>query len=461
MFVGREREIRDWSERWDAAGPQLIVLYGRRRIGKTALAREFARGRNAVFYTGGPVREVDNLRGVAETMSLSGIRFESWDAALTALLARAAGERLLVVLDEYPAMAAASPDLGAVLQRWWDIHGCGSRLFVVLSGSSLGFMEREVLSHASPLFGRRTGSVRLQPLEPWEIAPFLPGASVADLLTAYGLFGGVPAYLERLLQSGGMLPFLRKEAFSPGGFLFEEVPFLVNTELREPATYLSILSALAGGSTRLTEVADRCLLPVTSVNRYVTTLIELGLARRSVPFFERAPDKARKGLYSASDPWVRFWCSFVLPARSVIEAGHGHRHMEERVLPGLAAWMGRAFEEACLRYVESRWGQEGGPYALRVGRQWQKERDATLTEVDLVAELSDGSYLVGECKSTGSRVGRDVLELLRRKAALLPIPPGRLVRPTVFSLFGFTRDLRSAAAHTGVVLVTGEEVFGR
>jgi AAA+ ATPase superfamily predicted ATPase len=460
MFVGRERELRDWERRWDGLQAELIVLYGRRRVGKSALARRFSEGRPTVYFTGVPVRDADNRRAFAAAMGDEGVSFDSWEAAWDRLLERSRGERLLVVLDEFPALAGSHPGLAGRLQRWWDARGASSRLFVILSGSSLGFIEREVLSHQSPLFGRRTASVKLEPLAPWEVARFVPTADVVARMTTHGLFGGVPAYLERVLAAGGWQPFLRREAFAPGGYLFEEVPFLLNTELREPSTYLSLLAALASGATRQTEVADRARLEVSSVGRYLATLMELGLVKRETPFLDPRPDKSRKGLYQVADPFVRFWCAHILPARSLIQAGLGERHLVERVLPQLPAWLGPAFEADCRAWVERRWQETHPAYALRVGRQWHKERDGSLTEIDLVADLSDGSRLVAECKATRQPVGPEVLLGLKERAARLPANPGGPTILAVFALAGLAPAARDTAVREGVEVVEGPAVYG-
>ncbi|MBI5499080.1 MAG: ATP-binding protein [Deltaproteobacteria bacterium] len=458
MFVDREAELADWERRWAGSDAELLVLWGRRRVGKTELAGRFCADRPHVAYTAAPVREPDNLRGFAAALGMPGVRFESWEAALERVVERSGGERLALVLDEFPVLAGGTPGLTGVFQRWWDSAGRSTRLFVVLCGSAIGFMERELLAERSPLFGRRTGSLRLSPLEPWHVGAFAPATVPAERLALWGILGGIPAYLARLRGGDDWRVTVATEAFSPGGFLFEEVPFLMNTELREPATYLSILVAVAGGATRQTEIADRCRLAAASVNRYLATLIELGLIERRTPFFDPAPEKSRKGLYAVADPFVRFWCTFVLPARDVVAAGHGARHFRERVLPALPTFLGSSFEAACRRHVAVR-GGPGGTYAMHVGRHWWKDSTGGLNELDLVAELSDGSYLIGECKATAAPVGAPVIERLRERISRLAPAVRERVRPAVFSQSGFVQGLARSAAARGVQLVPGSVVF--
>ncbi len=460
MFVGRLRELGELERRWDGRDAELLVLYGRRRVGKTALARHFAAGKPGCYFSGGQVREVDNLRDFAAALGLEGTSFESWDAALGFVLRLAAGGRYLLVLDEFQWLAETTPGLASVVQRWWDSAASSSGLFLVLSGSSIGSMEREVLGHKAPLFGRRTVSIRLGPLEPWEIQEFEPTGTAAGCHRLWGVLGGVPAYLERLPAAGALEALLIREAFSPGGALMDEVPFLVKAELREPSTYLSILSAIAGGSRRVSEIGDRCRLPVNSTAKYLAPLMELGLVERHVPMLDQASEKSRKGLYRVADPWTRFWSAFVLPGRSSIEGGHGQAWFEQRVLPNLPRFLGEAFEDACRCWMSHRWKDPWGRWPIRVGSHWSKGRDGSAVEFDLMAELSDGSWVAGECKATAAPLGMAELSHFKATCESLPHWVKSNMTSALFSLSGFTPQLMDAAVQEGILLVGGNEVFG-
>jgi AAA+ ATPase superfamily predicted ATPase len=248
MFVNREAELAWLGERHQGKKAELLVLYGRRRIGKSALLREFGRGKPHVYFVASQVREPDNLDQFREALAaarpdplLDSLRFNSWDAALAHLTRVAERERFVVVLDEFPYLCQDNPALPSVFQKWWDTAGHSSRLMLVLCGSQIGFMEKEVLAERSPLFGRRTGQSRLGPLLPWEAARFIPGWPARDQLTAFGILGGVPAYLERINPDQTLKANLLREALKPQGFLYDEVHFLLRTELTQITTYLSLL----------------------------------------------------------------------------------------------------------------------------------------------------------------------------------------------------------------------------
>jgi len=466
MFVNREGELAWLEERHRSRQAELLVLYGRRRIGKSALLREFCQDKAHVYFVASQVREPDNLDQFREALAaghpdplLDSLQFNSWEAALAYVTRLAEKERFVVVLDEFPYLCQDNPALPSLLQRWWDTSGKSSRLALVLCGSQIGFMEREVLAERSPLFGRRTGQSRLGPLLPWEAARFVPGWPVRDQLTTFGIFGGVPAYLERVQPKQSLRENLLREALQPQGFLYDEVHFLLRTELTQISTYLSLLKAVAGGATRLTEIANRAGIPATAASRYLTTLRELGLVRRDVPFTERSPEKSKRGLYLVADPFVSFWCRFILPHQSLIQAGQGKTVWRELIRPHLDTHLGMIFEEVCRQYVLHRWAAEQGATPIRVGRVWAGDYD-----LDVVAELADGrarSLLVGECKWWRSPVGANVLRDLRERAARLEAASGRQTRLAIFSLSGFTDELRSVAEQENTALISAEELVGR
>ena len=343
------------------------------------------------------------------------LRFNSWEAALAYVTRLAEKERFVVVLDEFPYLCQDDPALPSVLQRWWDTVGRTSRLMLVLCGSQIGFMERDVLAERSPLFGRRTGQAQLGPLLPWDAADFFPGWSARDQLRAFGVLGGVPAYLERVDPDHALKPNLLREALRPQEFLYDEVHFLLRTELTRITTYLSVLKAVAGGATRITEIATRAGIPTAAASRHLTTLRELGLVRRDVPLTERHPEKSKRGLYVVADPFVWFWCRFILPHQSLIQAGQGETVWREFIRPQLDTHLGIVFEEVCRQYVLHRWASVHGLTPVRVGRVWAADYD-----LDVVAELADGrsrSLLVGECKWWKTAVGANVPRDLRVRAA--------------------------------------------
>jgi len=463
MFVNRKQELHSLNERFDEDRAELFVLYGRRRTGKSELLRQFCQGKPYLYFLASQVREQDNLDQLREAMLvahpdpvLANIKLNTWDAALSYLARIAGQERFIIVLDEFPYLCQDNPALPSILQRWWDTVGKNTRIFLILCGSHVGFMESEVLAERSPLYGRRTGQARLGALLPWDAGLMFPDYSARDRLYAYGMLGGIPAYLERFDSRRDLHTNALREMLDPHGFLFDEVHFLLRTELSQVATYLSLLKAVAGGATRLTEIASRAGVPATGAPKYVNTLREMELLRREVPATEDNPEKSKRGIYTVNDPFVAFWCRFILPHQSLIQAGQGRVVWQEFIMPGLDTYLGGIFEEVCRQYVLHRWSAIIGGTPRRVGRWWTSD-----TEIDVLAELSHAGErvtLAGECKWWKGPVGCNVLNELRYKTRALPSDWQQRLRFALFSASGFTDELQELAHREGVVLIDGEKI---
>jgi len=353
MFIGRDDELTFLAELSDGDAPELFVLYGRRRVGKTELLQRFCEGRRALYFQAAQVREKDNLRAFRDALAdglgepIAAVEFPDWGTALEFVLERAGEERLVVVIDEFPYLCEANKGLPSILQRFWDGRGKTSRLMIVLCGSQVSFMEDEVLSERSPLFGRRTAQKRLRPLAPADTIGFFPAWEIEDRLLAYAILGGMPAYLRRFDDRRGLRENILREILRPEGYLFEEVQFLLRNELTNPATYNSILSAVARGERKVGDIALTVGVDSTTANKYLTVLRELGLVERSVPITDPNPLKSRRGVYHIADRFLAFHFRHVQPNVTLINAGRGARVLEQSVEPDF----GRLFDEARLDFV--------------------------------------------------------------------------------------------------------------
>ncbi len=457
-FYNRVRELNFLRERYDGGHAEMVIVYGRRRTGKSALLREFCHERPHAYYLASQLTETANLEQFRQILLaehpdplLASMRFTDWETALTYVTRLAAQERFILILDEFPYLCQANPALPSLIQRWWDTIGAGSKLFLVLCGSHFGFMERDVLAERSPLYGRRTGQIRLGPLLPWDAARFFPSCTPREQLTRYGIFGGIPAYLERVDPDRALDDNLQRAVLSPLGYFYDEVNFLLRTEFTQITTYLSLLKAIAGGATRMGEIGSRVGIPATSAVKYLQTLQEMGLVRREVPATEEHPEKSKRGLYRVNDPFISFWCRFVLPYQSLLEAGQAETVWRTFIQPALDTHLGLIFEEVCAQYVLHRWSAHHAGTPLRVGRWWGADAD-----IDLLAVLRTGDQeqaLIGECKWWQAPVGLNVLRDLQGKARHLPSWYRNAPRFALFSASGFTDDLREAATRQEVTLI--------
>tara|TARA_R110002126_G_scaffold65118_6_gene166298 strand:- start:839 stop:2188 length:1350 start_codon:yes stop_codon:yes gene_type:complete len=403
MFVGRDRELAVLEELVDSGDPEFFVLYGRRRVGKTELLQQLCEGRRAVYFLAAQVREKDNLRAFRDALKeglgdplLGTIEFPDWSAALGFAAERAGDERLVLVLDEFPYLCESTKGLPSQLQKFWDTRGKKSSLMLVLCGSQVSFMEKEVLAERSPLFGRRTGQRRLAPLEPHEALAFHPTWSVRDRVLTYGILGGMPAYLRRFRESRSIEANLMAEVLRPEGYLFDEVNFLLRTELSSPATYNSILAAVAQGCDRVGDIALHVGVDSTTAGKYLHVLRELQLIARDIPITDPDPLRSRKGRYRIADRFLAFHFRHVQPNVSLIHAGRGRRVYEEFIAPDLE----RLFDEARTEFVLSHLTREAAELiedeVVESGRH-----DGTW--VRAVGRTSGGRTVAGVVVPEGSR----------------------------------------------------------
>jgi len=446
MFVNRQEELAALERAWAEPGPALFVLYGRRRIGKTELLRQFCQNRRHLFFVADLGTEArlraDFARAIAELAfgRPDAIAFPSWTAAFEFLADLARTERLVVVLDEFPYLLQAVPDLPTLLQRLWDTTFRHTRLMLVLCGSFIGMTERQLLAYTAPLYGRRTGQWKLGPLRPPDIRPFFPAYTPQDLVRTYAVLGGVPTYLLQFDPAASLLDNIQHRLLARGTVLFEEPRLLMSQSLRDPHRYFALLEAIALGRHRLGLIAQHAGLPVTQAGFYLRTLQELDLVERVVPVTETNPARSKRGLYVFRDPFLRFWFHFVYPHRSLLEWGQTEPVLE-RIRRSIDEFTAPIWEAVARTFVWelARQGRLG--FVPRtVGRYWDGD-----LEVDVVA-LGDDEVLIGECRWSGRPADARVLADLRRKAQRLQAVLGRprRVRLAVFARAGcrdFPKDV--------------------
>lgn len=477
MFVNRTRELAFLNARHASAQAELVVLYGRRRVGKTELLRTFCQDKPHIFFVADLGAEEGRLAEFTRQISsyITGdpsllAPFATWDAAFSFLAnqtqARQESSRLIVVLDEFTYLIDVNPALPSILQKLWDSQLQHTSLMLVLCGSYVGMMEQEVLAYRSPLYGRRTGQWRLQPLSFWDARRMLPRFSVDDQVRAHAILGGIPAYLRQFNDAHSLLHNVEHNILALGQFLYDEPRFLLLQELREPSRYFAVLEAIAGGRTRLNEIAQAAKIAPTSVSFYLKTLQEMGLIDRIVPVTETNPAKSRWGIYTLTDPFFRFWFRFLYPNRSLLERGETGPVLA-RIRQELDQYTGPAFEAICREAV---WRAAGnllpGFTPTAAGRWWNRQE-----EIDLVALGSSPTgpaVLLGECKWSSKPVGVNVLADLKRKAQALAAdqgwaegdPAAQAIAYALFARAGFTPALQHQAQTEaeGIALFTAEDL---
>ena len=451
MFVDRVRELHLLEERYISGKAELFVLYGRRRVGKTELLRAFCEGKPHVFYVADLGTEASTLaeftRQISQHVFGAGDAispFATWDAAFEFLAKQATQERLIVIIDEFTYLIDANDAVPSILQRLWDTHLQHTQLMLVLCGSYVGMMEQHVLAYRAPLYGRRTGQWRLQPLDFWNIHFFLSGYANEDLMRAYAVLGGVPAYLRQFDEKRSLLDNIKHSILTQGSFLYDEPRFLMLQELRDPNRYFSVLEAIAGGKTRMNEIAQASGIANSSITFYLNTLQEMGLIDRSVPVTEMQAHKSKRGIYRLLDNYFRFWFRFVYPNRSLLERGE-QGQVRAKVEAELDQFVGPVFEVICQEYIWRRHAAgELGFVPKAVGHWWDGQE-----EIDVVA-LGDEIILAGECKWTSKPVGINILDSLRNKTQRLSAKA--TMQYVLFARSGFTDELRAVAERENITL---------
>ena len=467
MFINRHQELAALERMFQSEIAELFVLYGRRRVGKTELLLQFCKNKRSIYFLASQLKERDHLQQLVEIARhvindplLQSLAFNDWESALIYFAQQAQEERLVLVLDEFQYLCEDNAALPSLIQRFWDLHGKNSKLLLILCGSQVSFMEREVLAERSPLYGRRTGQLRLMPLSYRDSGYFFSEYPAKEKLIAYGVLGGIPAYLNQFaLRSSNysqrmLEQHIKSELLTPQGYLFDEVNFLLRTELREPRTYASLLHAIAGGATRLNEISQRVGLSPTDVNKYLNVLRELELVKRETRVTERAPQKSKRGLYKIEDNYVKFWFRFVLPNRSLIESGNIDLVYQQMIIPYLSQYMGEIFEGICRQYIRYYWQEKLKVAPKKIGGYWESN-----LEIDILTENVDGSHWFGECKWWNAPVGENVLNHLIENASKVPNQWQRNPRYILFSANGFTDALKQRAEKEEVFLIETNDLF--
>jgi hypothetical protein len=461
MFINRKAELELLARLYESDRAELYVLYGRRRVGKTELLRAFCEDKPHLFFIATLAADAEQLSTFSQQIWAfthpeipEGFTFPSWEAAFRAL-ADLPG-RPLVILDEFTYLMSGNKAIASILQKVWDERLKNTRVKLVLCGSYIGMIETEVLGYQAPLYGRRTHSTLLEPLDLPSAAQFFPNYSPEEQFLAWALLGGMPYYLRAFSDRQDIFSNIRAHILdAQGGELFNEPRLLLMEELREPRNYFSILRAIAQGNTRLNEIAQASGVgAANTVARYLDLLQQMRLVTRRVPANEHQPEKNKRGLYEIDDHFLRFWFRYVHPNQSSLSLGLADAILEQRIQPDLGHFVAGAFEEASRKHIAWLARQGQLPFLPeRIGAWW--ERDA---EIDILAvSRVEGQALVGECKWSQKPVGTNVLEQLQQKAQALSGEFAQL-HYALFSRSGFTPALEIQARDEGVALYRLHEI---
>lgn len=458
LFIGREKELAELNDLYIQDRFQLFVLYGRRRVGKTTLLNEFCKGKDAIFYSAEQSNDKLNLekfsRLVFDFYNENNIEpFSSWGNALSYIDEKQKEKRLVLVIDEFPYLVRKNKALLSELQHLIDHRLKNGKLFMVLCGSYMGFMEKEVLSSKSPLFGRRTGQLHMKPFNYQTGIQFLDNFSDEDKLKLYGAFGGTPLYLQQIQQDKSFEENIRNAFLKVTSYLYEEPLLLLRQEVQEPGVYSAIIEAIAEGYTKSNEISTKTGEDNAKCLKYIKTLCELGIVYKETPFDEK--DSTRKTIYGISDFMFRFWYRYIFGNRTLVETGAQDAVFEKRIKPNYNSYMGLVFEKICSDYLKSQNSCGMLPFLFTdIGRWWgTNPKTRQQVEIDLIANEGK-DYLICECKWRNEKTGLDILNELREKADVFNSARTKTWF-VLFSKSGFTDSLIAEAEKNPEIILIG------
>jgi AAA+ ATPase superfamily predicted ATPase len=468
-FLGRNKELTLLDKLYQREEAQLLILYGRRRIGKTALIEHWTQNKlgehDHLYWMATQTSTTNQLRDFSQTILRfiepaapisASFSYGSWETAL-ARVAQLAGERRFVlILDEITYAMQANPELPSLLQRAWDHTLKGTNLFLILTGSLAGIIQRSALDYQSPLYGRATAKLKLQALSFGTLRALLPAMTTEQRVAVYAITGGIPAYLELIDDTNNIIENLREHFITPTNVILNDAVFLLREQVDEPRNYISLLEAIANGGHKLADIAKLAGLERSNANKYLTVLRELGYIERIVPATVQRPERSRRGRHVFTDAYLRFYFRFLGPYIGDIERGRFNRvisSLEDHLTDFIGT---HTFEELCREWLDEKVDRGELPYFLdRVGSHWSKD-----AQIDVVGiNWRTKQILFGECKWGRQPVERDVIEkLVAQSARALPGKGNWQQDYVLFSSAPLTKAAQQHVAALGAMVLPVEEL---
>ncbi len=458
-FIDREKELSALEIAYKSPAAAFVVIYGRRRVGKTALIRNFLQDKKALYYLATQEADHLNRRSFQEQLThliplpyLESAENLSWQLMFEEIVRHSKQERIIIALDEFQYLGVADPSFPSLFQKIWDTTLKESNVMVITCGSLPALMESQALNYNSPLYGRRTAQIRLGPLDFRHYRGFYPDhLSPSELLWRFGATGGVPRYIEALQAAddgkdlNSFWQAINSELLNPRALLYEEPYFLLSREVKDLGSYFSLLKTIAAGNHKLGKIAASMGVKEMNLRHHLKTLIDLGMVKKLIPVTEKQPEKSKLSLYVIADEFLRFWFRFIYPNKSYLEIEQTAPVLQKIKERYLEEHLSYVYETVCLQDLIYRAPREMPEWQLnRFGKWWNRNE-----EIDLVA-LSEEHNLIafGECKMTGKPVDTDLLHSLRLKAAKVNWGnANRQEKYFIYSYSGFTSKLKQLAAN--------------
>lgn len=440
QFVDRHKELKWLEKTYKEKHNSFLIIYGRRRVGKTELIKYFSKDKPHIYFLAGTKLDNENIADLQNIMGdflkdelFKRIEFRGWEDIFKEFIKKI-DRPIIIIIDEFPYLIEQNKAIPSIFQKIWDENLKNEQLMLILCGSSIGMMETDVLGYKSPLYGRRTGQWKLEPFKFKILKQFFPNHSFNDRLQFYSILDGIPAYLSKMNAEKSPTWNLKNRIFKKGEYLYEEAENLLRQEFREPRNYFSIIQAIAEGNTKYGEICNRTSLSKSMASQYLKNLIDLHVVTKEYPVTQRK--ESRNARYALSDNYYDFWFEFIYPNRSLIEEDRQEilmKNIKER----LQIHSSSVFEQVCREMI---WNVS--PDISRVGRWWQKSE-----EIDIIGlNEKENTILFGECKWSKNKVDIKLLDDLKQKSECIKWKIGKRTEKFIlFSKSGFTEELESMA----------------
>jgi len=464
MFIGRKAELEFLTSRYNSKNAQLVVLYGRRRVGKTETLREFCKDKPHVFYSCRECTDEEQLKSFSQRMLKPNInaskyidKFMDWEQAFRSITELPGDGKKLLIIDEFPYLVKNNGTIPSLLQNLWDESLKNENIMIILCGSAMSFIEKKILAEKNPLYGRATGILKMREMSFYDAIQFFPDYSNHDKILAYSVLGGIPHYLKQFDDSNNLSENIKNNILQKGCILYSEVEFLMHQELRETTLYNTIIQAIALGSTKLNDIYQKTQVEKSKLSVYLRNLVKIEIIKREFSVSDGIKKQAniQRGLYKIADNFFSFWYAFVFPNISELEAGDFEGVYQYSVKTALEEYASHFFVDVCLEYIRQKNINAGLPFRYsKIGRWW-----SSTDELDIMAvDREKKNFILGECKFKKTPFKLSELKATQEKFKTNKSDAGKYYY--LFSKSGFTKDVVAYAdKDKNIVLISLNELF--
>jgi len=419
LFVNRQQELRFLNDHYKSKMAELVVIYGRRRVGKTEFTLKFANDKPHIYFFADQRPETELIQELKQQMSsylqdesFAKLAVKDWIDLFNEFTKWNKNTRPLIIIDEFPVLIEANRAVPSIFQKIWDQNLKNTSTMLILLGSSIAMMENEVLDYKSPLYGRRTAQWKLEPLKICHLKPFFPHYNFETLVQVYGCLGGVPAYLQKFNPENSFWENVQQKILTKGEFLYEEAEFLLREELREPRNYAIILKAIAQEAQTHGEILNKTSVDKSMLSKYASVLEDLGFIQRTQPI--GIIPKPRKSQYTIADNYLNFWFKYIFPNKTELEAGNSATVLN-KIKKDYTVYLGHAFEEIAAELLTEMKTNQTLPFNFTsMGKWWFKSNEIDLIAID--EEKQTATFIETKWSNLNTTDCQRILQKLKDKA---------------------------------------------